>query len=81
MTLLIGGVLLWSGAHLFKRLAPAARARLGSAGRPLVAVLLLAAVVMVTLGYQQSSTPVGWGRQACRLCEAFAKARALLFLH
>ena len=64
MTLLIGGVLLWSGAHLFKRLTPAARARLGSAGRPLVALLLLAAVVMMTLGYQQSSTPVWWGRQA-----------------
>ena len=64
MTWLIGGVLLWSGAHLFKRLAPAARARLGSAGRPLVALLLLASVVMMTLGYQRASTPVWWGPQA-----------------
>ena len=63
MIWLAGGVLLWSGAHLFKRVAPHARARLGNAGRPLVALLLLGSVVLMTLGYQQASTTVWWGRQ------------------
>lgn len=57
------GLLLWSGAHLFKRIAPDARARLGNAGRPLLALLLLASLVLMTLGYQQTSTAVWWGRQ------------------
>ena len=63
MIWLVSGVLLWSGAHLFKRIAPDARARLGNAGRPLMAVLLVASVVLMTLGYQQASTTVWWGRQ------------------
>ena len=57
------GVLLWSGAHLFKRIAPDARARLGNTGRPLMALLLLASVALMTLGYQQATTTVWWGRQ------------------
>ena len=64
MIWLASGVLLWSAAHLFKRVAPRARARLGNAGRPLMALLLLASVVMITVGYQQASTTVWWGRQA-----------------
>ena len=63
MMWLVSGVLLWGGAHLFKRVAPEARARLGNAGRLLMALLLLASVVMMTLGYQQASTTVWWGRQ------------------
>ena len=63
MILLASGVLLWSGAHLFKRIAPYPRARLGNAGRPLMALLLLTSVVLMTLGYQQASTTVWWGRQ------------------
>ena len=63
MILLASGVLLWSGSHLFKRIAPEARTRLGNAGRPLMALLLLASVVMMTLGYQQASSIVWWGRQ------------------
>jgi len=54
---------LWRGAHLFKRIAPEARAGLGNTGRPLMALLLLASVVLMTLGYQQASTPMWWGRQ------------------
>ena len=63
MIWLVSGVLLWSGAHLFKRIAPEARARLGNAGRPLVALLLLVSVVMMVMGYQQAATTVWWGRQ------------------
>ena len=61
---LVSGVLIWSGAHLFKRVAPGTRARLGNGGRPLMALLLLASVVLMTLGYQQASATVWWGRQA-----------------
>lgn len=50
--LLILGVALWSGAHLFKRLAPDRRAVLGEAGRGLVAVLLVLSVVLMVLGYR-----------------------------
>ena len=66
MIWLTSGVFLWGAAHLFKRIAPEARARLGNAGRPLMALLLLASVVMMTLGYQQASSTMWWGRQtAC----------------
>ena len=58
MIWLAGGVVLWSGTHLFRRIAPDARARLGNAGRPLMAVLLVASVVLMTWGYQQASTAV-----------------------
>ena len=63
MMWLTSDVLLWSGANLFKRIAPEARGRLGNTGRPLMALLLLASVVLMTLGYQQASTTVWWGRQ------------------
>ena len=63
MMWLASGALLWSGAHLFKRIAPEARAGLGNTGRPLMALLLLASVVLMTLGYQQASSTVWWGRQ------------------
>lgn len=52
MTLLVLGVALWSAAHLFERLAPDARARLGEAGKGVVAVLVVAGVVMMVLGYR-----------------------------
>ncbi len=58
------GVLLWSLAHLLKRVAPGWRARLGSAGRPLVAVSIVLSVVLMILGYQQAEGPVWWGRQS-----------------
>jgi len=52
MTLLVLGVALWSAAHLFKRFAPGMRAGMGEAGKGVVAVLVVAAVVMMVLGYR-----------------------------
>lgn len=52
MALLIAGVLLWTLAHYFKRLAPAARAKLGEPGKGLVTVLLLASLAMMIFGYR-----------------------------
>ena len=60
MWLLILGLLVWSGAHLFKRLAPDARARLGDPGKGLVALLLAASVVMMVLGYRWAETVYLW---------------------
>jgi len=52
MTLLLLGLILWIVAHWFKRLAPDARAKLGDPGKGLVAVLVLASVVLMVLGYR-----------------------------
>ena len=65
MVLLVIGVLLWAGAHLFKRIAPTVRAGLGNLGKGLVAVLLLASIALMVLGYQQwplTVTNMFWGR-------------------
>lgn len=62
MTILIAGVLLWSAAHLFKRVAPEARARLGDRGRGMVAVALLLSVVLMVIGYKSADGPFWWGR-------------------
>lgn len=62
MTLLVLGVALWWGAHLFKRLAPGARAQMGNAGKGLVAVAIFASIALMYVGYGQADGPVWWGR-------------------
>ena len=64
MTLLILGVLLWWAAHLFKRIAPAARASLGNAGKGLVAIALIISIVLMYYGYgdAKATGAVWWGR-------------------
>ncbi|WP_027235109.1 NnrU family protein [Leisingera caerulea] len=52
MALLILGLLLWWGGHLFKRLAPDMRASMGNAGRGAVALVLVAGIVLMVLGYR-----------------------------
>jgi uncharacterized membrane protein len=68
MTLLVLGVLIWSGAHLFKRLAPDARAalaeRMGEGSKGLFAVLLLLSVVLMVIGYRSYTGTFFWGRSA-----------------
>ncbi|VAV94714.1 NnrU family protein in cluster with Mesaconyl-CoA hydratase [hydrothermal vent metagenome] len=51
MTLLIIGLIIWTAAHFFKRIAPEMRARMGSKGRVLIALCLLASVVLMSRGY------------------------------
>ena len=60
MTLIILGLLLWWGAHLLKRLAPARRAAMGDAGKGLVAVGVLAGVVLMIVGYRGNTAPDLW---------------------
>ncbi|MDU8911854.1 NnrU family protein [Aestuariicoccus sp. MJ-SS9] len=50
--LLVLGLALWTAAHLFKRLAPDARAGMGDAGKAAVAVGVLAGLVLMILGYR-----------------------------
>jgi uncharacterized membrane protein len=52
MTLLILGLLLWAAPHLFKRLAPAARASMGDRGRAMVGGLVALSVLLMILGYR-----------------------------
>lgn len=52
MTLLVLGVLLWAGAHFFKRVMPGVRAPMGDKGKGLVAVALVASIVLMVIGYK-----------------------------
>ena len=52
MTLLILGLLLWTAAHYFKRLMPAQRAAMGNAGKAVVAVVIIAGVALMVMGYR-----------------------------
>ena len=52
MTLLILGLIVWTLAHWFKRLAPDMRARLGDPGKGLVAVGVVAGLILMILGYR-----------------------------
>lgn len=72
MGLLILGVLLWSAVHFFKRILPDARARMGDAGKGLVAVLVFASVVLMVIGYRGAdATPIwilgDWARSVNNL--------------
>jgi len=62
MIWLICGVLLWALAHLFKRLAPGVRAAMGPAGKGLVALASLVAIVLMVIGYRHAEGAVFWGR-------------------
>lgn len=65
MLILILGVALWAGAHLFKRLMPDARAKLGGPGKGIVALALVASIVLMVIGYRMADfipiwTPPSW---------------------
>ncbi|MXU64509.1 NnrU family protein [Oceanomicrobium pacificus] len=62
MIYLVAGLILWSGAHLFKRVAPGARdgliERIGAGPvRGVVALLLLLSVVLMVIGYRSYLAP------------------------
>ena len=54
MTLLMLGLILCVSAHLFKRLAPDARARMGAKGRGPIALAIFISVVLMVLGYRMA---------------------------
>ena len=64
MLILILGVALWWGAHLYKRMAPAQRAAMGSQGRGMVTGLLVLSVILMIVGYRMADGAFFWGRTA-----------------
>ncbi len=62
MIWLILGVLLWAGAHLFKRILPGVRGPMGDAGKGVVAVALLVSVALMVYGYKHAEGTFYWGR-------------------
>lgn len=68
MTILVLGLILWTAAHVYKRLAPEGRARLtekmGEGAKGIFALLIIASVVLMVIGYKSAEGPVWWGRNA-----------------
>ncbi|OYU18964.1 MAG: hypothetical protein CFE34_07780 [Rhodobacteraceae bacterium PARR1] len=64
MTLLILGLVLWTAAHLFKRIAPDARAGMGERGKLVATVLILLSIVLMYYGYKSADGPVWWPRNS-----------------
>lgn len=64
MIALILGLALWSGAHLFKRLAPGQRATMGDKGKTLVTIALLASVVLMVTGFRSAAFIEIWSPPA-----------------
>lgn len=62
MVLLILGVLVWTGAHFFKRLAPARRAEMGDKGKGLVAAAIGVSILLMIFGYRMADGAFFWGR-------------------
>ncbi|CUH65952.1 putative membrane protein [Thalassovita gelatinovora] len=62
MIWLVLGVLLWSAAHLFKRVAPELRATWGEKGKGPIALALLVSLVLMVVGYRMADGAVFWGR-------------------
>jgi len=60
MFLLILGLILWIAAHLFKRLMPTQRAAMGDAGKGVVALVLVASLVLIIIGYRSAETIFVW---------------------
>jgi uncharacterized membrane protein len=49
---LILGMILWVGAHYFRRLMPEQRAALGNKGKGVIAVAIVVSLVMIIIGYR-----------------------------
>lgn len=65
MTLLLLGLLIFAGIHLWKRLAPGSHAALGGRGKGVVALGALLGIVLMVIGYKawdssQVWAPAGW---------------------
>ncbi len=58
--LLILGVALWWGAHLFKRVAPERRAAMGDGGKGIVAGGIAVSVLFMVLGYRWTEGGFLW---------------------
>jgi uncharacterized membrane protein len=60
MLLIILGLILWTGAHYWKRLAPDHRAKLGGKGKGIVAGASVLAIVLMIIGYRSADFIAVW---------------------
>ena len=60
MLLLILGILLWCAGHLWKRLAPDARAGAGDKGKLIAAAVIGAGLLLMILGYRGAAFVPVW---------------------
>lgn len=60
--ILILGLIIWSGVHFWKRLAPAHRESMGDQGKMIVTIGALAGLVLMIVGYRWADTTYYWGR-------------------
>ena len=60
MALLILGLILWVGAHYFRRFMPDQRAAMGRRGKGIIAVAIVAALVMIIIGYRGAAFIPVW---------------------
>jgi uncharacterized membrane protein len=72
MTLLLVGIGLWWAGHFFKRVLPGVRARMGERGKGVAALLIVAGLVTMVLGYRGAAletvfVPPAWGRHVNNL--------------
>lgn len=62
MILILAGLILWSAVHLWKRLSPASRERVGDKGKAIVALGSVTAIVLMVIGYRGAEGAFYWGR-------------------
>ncbi len=80
MLLIALGLILWTWPHVMKEYTPGLRARIGDkTAKPLVAVVALAAIVLMVLGYRSAEyihvyAPPAWGQHLNNLLMLFAVA-------
>ena len=60
MLLIILGLILWTGAHYWKRMAPDHRAKLGDKGKGIVAGASALAIVLMIIGYRSADFIAVW---------------------
>lgn len=62
MFTMILGMILWIDSHLFKRILPDVRDRLGDKSKLFVALGSLAGLILMVIGYRMADGPVYWNR-------------------
>jgi uncharacterized membrane protein len=78
MSLIVLGLALWWGAHLWKRVAPGSRAGFGEPGKRIVTALVLAGVVLMVIGFRGSD----WLRiEAAEFVELWSPPRFLVHVN
>lgn len=62
MIYILAGLILWSGVHFWKRIAPKERAKFGDKGKGIVALGSVAGIILMVIGYKVADGTFYWGR-------------------